>query len=348
MSQTTVFSPGSFTNGELKRSELKRGGPFYQPAHWDVADVIARTTLNRVYEQLRGSAAEVEAGMRELLATLWSAKSMGDRETWGRVIQRCMAHPLRHVIHEDPFAHRCYTKPRGYAGDAPLIDYLYTRTHEHEGLGTVSEIGQRIFDFTLDISAGHAVRQRRDLMATAIDETCRSRPEARILSVACGHLREALVSSAVPAGHAKRFVALDQDRDSLAVVEQEAAHLGVTAVHDSIKAIFRGPVASEKFDLIYSTGLYDYLEDRLATRLTHRMFDLLNPGGRLIIANFVTDVACSAYMEAFLDWNLIYRDESQVRDLSRTIAADEIARSRTYFEEQRNIVFLEIWKRDDR
>src|SRR5258706_2028603 len=34
-------------------------------------------------------------------------------------------HELRHAIYQDPMTMRAFEKPRGYAGDAVMMDYLY-------------------------------------------------------------------------------------------------------------------------------------------------------------------------------------------------------------------------------
>jgi hypothetical protein len=59
------------------------------------------------------------------------------------------------------------------------------------------------------VASCRAVRHRRDLIAATIDETCAARPGARILSVACGHLREAALSDAVMTGALSTLIALD-------------------------------------------------------------------------------------------------------------------------------------------
>lgn len=316
-----------------------------KPMQWDVATVATRTMLDRVHDRLRGSVDDVEVAMTDLLSSLWSVKSASEPEVWEKVGEQCLSHPLCQRIHEDPFASRCFKKPRGYAGDAVLIDYLYTRDCHMDEADEVSPLGERIFEFTRDIPAGHAVRKRRDLMAKVIDEVCANVQRPHILSVACGHLREAKLSEAVLGGRAGRFVALDQDDLSLQLVEREVSGYGVTPVCNSIKALFRGSVAEEKFDLIYSTGLYDYLDDRIATKLTQRMFEMLNPNGRLMLANFVPDIVCSAYMEALLDWKLIYRSTDQMEALSSTIPEAEMATRKIFVEENENIVFMDITKR---
>src|SRR3712207_5860700 len=44
---------------------------------------------------------------------------------WQRSIQALRAHPLLPLLHENPLARRSFHKPRGYAGDAPMLDMLY-------------------------------------------------------------------------------------------------------------------------------------------------------------------------------------------------------------------------------
>ena len=317
-----------------------------KPARLDVATVTTSKLLNRVQDRLSGSIDDVGIAMKDLLSTLSSIKFGVTPDVWKRVMSQCLAHPVRQMIHQDPFAFRCFTKPRGYAGDAVLIDYLYSRTYQASEHDNVSVLGQRIFDFTQEIPAGHAVRKRRDIMALIIDELCdASTQPPHILSVACGHLREAQLSKSVAEQRTGRFVALDQDELSLKLVEREIGGKGITPFYSSIKALFRSSISHDKFDLVYSTGLYDYLDDRIATKLTHRMFEMLKPKGRLVVANFLPHLWCSAYMEALLDWNLIYRDPEKMLTLCSTIPAAEIAKCTTFVEENQNIVFLEMVKR---
>jgi extracellular factor (EF) 3-hydroxypalmitic acid methyl ester biosynthesis protein len=315
-----------------------------RPVHWDVATVVVGSMLDRVHDRLRGSLDEVGDAMTDLLSVLWSVKCNSDAGVWDRVGTQCLAHPVRHLIHEDPFARRCFEKPRGYAGDAVLIDYLYTRTCRLSEADEVTPLGEQIFEYTRDISAGHAVRRRRDLIATIIDELCATRSKPHILSVACGHLREATLCASVAAGKAGRFVAMDQDDLSLQLVEREVGRFGVSPACASIRSLFRGELARQKFDLIYSTGLYDYLDDRIAGKLTERIFEMLNPGGRVIVANFAPQTACQAYMDAMLDWKLIYRQVDQMLALAAPIDADQIASRRAFTDENDNIVFLDITK----
>ncbi len=312
------------------------------PLHWDVGSVVATSLLDHVHRRLVDRDDEVQSAMTDLMSGLWWLKSSLTAEAWQSVSKQCIAHPVREVIHEDPFSSRSFRKPRGYAGDAVLIDYIYTRNCRTTPDETVSEMGEKVFDFNRDTPACAAVRARRDLVASLIDEICTLVDHPQILSVACGHLREATLCRSVIGGQTGRFIALDQDRLSLDVVEQELLHHGVVPVCNSIRSLFRGEVAHERFDFIYSTGLYDYLDDRIATKLTGRLFEMLNPGGRLLVANFLPDIWGAGYMESFMDWKLIYRSADQMEALCANIEDAQISIRRTFIERHANIVFMEI------
>jgi extracellular factor (EF) 3-hydroxypalmitic acid methyl ester biosynthesis protein len=312
------------------------------PLQWDVGSVVATSLLDHVHRRLIDETDDVASAMTDLMSGLWWLKSSLTPDAWQSVAKQCVAHPVAEVIHEDPFSSRSFRKPRGYAGDAVLIDYIYTRSCRTSDDETVSEMGEKVFEFNRDTPACGAVRARRDLVAAMIDEICTLVDHPQVLSVACGHLREATLCRSVTGGQTGRFIALDQDRQSLDVVEQELLHHGVLPVCNSIRSLFRGEVADERFDFIYSTGLYDYLDDRVATKLTGRLFEMLNPGGRLLVANFLPAIWGAGYMESFMDWKLIYRTAGEMEALCANIEDAQIALRRTFIERHANIVFMEI------
>ena len=46
-------------------------------------------------------------------------------EGWPEYARLCLSYPLRGLVHQDPFTYRALSKPRGYAGDAVMMDYIY-------------------------------------------------------------------------------------------------------------------------------------------------------------------------------------------------------------------------------
>jgi hypothetical protein len=93
-------------------------------------------------------------------------------------------------------------------------------------------------------------------------------------------------------------------------------------------------VSWEPFDLVYAAGILDYLPDALARGLCAALRGLLRPGGELLVANFLPGSKSTGYMEAFLDWWLLYRTpeallsllplDSPGSRLSRSITVDTL------------------------
>jgi cyclopropane fatty-acyl-phospholipid synthase-like methyltransferase len=64
----------------------------------------------------------------------------------------------------------------------------------------------------------------------------------------------------------------------------------VQSLNKSVRELLRDRTFEGRFDLIYSAGLYDYLEKKVATKLTDRLFELLAPGGYLLLTNFLPSI----------------------------------------------------------
>jgi SAM-dependent methyltransferase len=277
-------------------------------------------------------------GMEDFVVTLDSIRRDLSIEEWQAFIADVMApHPIRHLLHEEPFTRRAYDKPRGYAGDAPMLDLVYADRRPSVPL---TMLGSTLHDWAIASPGCTSVRARRDILAALIDQVASERPCPRMLSVACGHLREAQRSEAVRNGAIAEFVALDQDRESLAVVAREQHSHNVTPVHATIRRLLVSGSVFGSFDLAYAAGLYDYLEESVAQALTAVMFRALRPGGVLLIGNFAPNLVDIGYMEAIMDWTLRYRAEAEVARFAARIPQAEIAERRTFRDEPGNVVYL--------
>jgi SAM-dependent methyltransferase len=273
------------------------------------------------------------------LSALWSeARATGQAEA---MRQWCQAHPLHGLLMQDPFTHRAVTKPRGYAGDAVMMDFIYDGAPPS---GT-TEIGAGVFAATTRAGMGLSVRYRRQLLQSLIDDTVVRHEQARVLSVAAGHCRELQGSLVESAGFGGEFVALDQDPLSCQEIARAHAGHAVRVVNQGVRELAgsaQGSVLADalgSFDLIYSAGLYDYLPDALAKRLTRRLLAMLRPGGRLLIANFVPGGTGRGYMELFMDWTLVLRNEAAMRALAEAAGA---AHTVTFHDPHRNVVYAEL------
>jgi len=193
--------------------------------------VQQNAALDIVNDQLR--AGRVERALDELFDDLTGRREEEPRD-WPAYTRACLSHPVCELLHQDPFTHRAFAKPRGYAGDAVMMDYVYGLGEAGEAARTATPLGRAIFQYIGARPSAKAVRFRRRLIAGLIDQVAR-RNTARVLAVAAGHLREVELSNAVQTGKIEEVVAFDQDEASLAAVTRDYAHLGVQTIPGSVR-----------------------------------------------------------------------------------------------------------------
>ncbi|MCA8887376.1 MAG: class I SAM-dependent methyltransferase [Parvularculaceae bacterium] len=279
--------------------------------------------LDDIATQMRGG--DVQGGMARLIDTLRDARETAGSALWrDELVDAAVSHPVKDLVLHCPITSHSRSRPRGYPGDAELLDHIY-------GMGAATAaphpatLRGQFYYYGVWSPACTSVRHRRDLLAKMIDSTAATCEKPSILSIACGHLREAEFSRAVTSGGIGRFVALDQDERSLAEVERAYSQYGVEAVQGSVRGILGRKVKYADFDFVYAAGLFDYLVEPIAMRLIERMFEFVRPGGKILIANFTPATPDVGHMETFMDWWLIYRDQDQVRHLFDNLPADELA-----------------------
>jgi extracellular factor (EF) 3-hydroxypalmitic acid methyl ester biosynthesis protein len=283
------------------------------------------------------------SGMSRLNSVLTETRRRLPVSEWNEFVKtQVMTHPVREVVHTDPFTYRAFSKPRGYAGDAVMMDYIYGyASPEVDGLAGRS---RRVFDYCTGAPAPEAVRFRRRVLAETIDAAAaRANRSIEVVAVAAGHLREADLSTAVRSGLA-RVTAIDQDEESLGVVKGAYAQYGVQTTPASVRQVLAGRAKMPASDLSYTAGLYDYLPDAAATRLTTLMFEALRPGGTLLVANFMPDIADVGYMESLMDWHLIYRSDAEMLALAGGVPRSGLAGVEQFHDPFDNITFLRLTK----
>lgn len=301
------------------------------------ADLRLRKLLDRASKQLR---ALDLSSLNAFVDALDRVRRDAEPAEWTRLIADVIApHPILAQLHEEPFTRRAFEKPRGYAGDAVLLDLAYR--HRPYAV-TLTRLGAALHAWIDRRPAAVSVLERRTILAGEIDAVAARREAARVLSIACGHLREAQLSDAVQGRAISEFVALDQDAESLAVVEREQREFNVHAHRASVRRFVRSGAELGDFDFVYSAGLYDYLNETDAMAVTEAMFRSLRPGGRMLVANFAPDLRDIGLLEAIMDWRLIYRGEAALLALAEEIPSEEVATQSTTRDRLGNVVYMTI------
>lgn len=306
------------------------------PSNLDTALIVLLDEIERQFQL-----GQVAPAMARLCESLLAYRLMTSDAAWRDAVRRvCGTHPIRTWLHQDPYTQRAFKKPRGYAGDAVMLDFIYDGIPPEQ----TSAVGQAIFRATTRLPNGLSVVERRDRIARMLESLADQQVKPRVLSVACGHLREGQQTTALAGGRFGEFRALDQDRDSLAVVQREQGPLVTTHVA-SVRDLLRRRLVFRNMDFVYAAGLFDYLSDAIATRLLAVLFQTLIPCGRLLIANFCPTSHGRGYMEAFMDWYLIYRDERTLERLTIEIPEETIAQRHVCTDSYGNVAYLELTRK---
>lgn len=311
--------------------------------------VASNGVLNDAYQLLtRRGRQDTYLAMQKLSTYLAAQKKTLSKQAWSSFVKTAQAHPINALLLEAPqFAHS-QDWPRGYKGDAEMMDLIYGMGKSGQRLAQATALGAQINEVQEEWPTHRAANRRLKRMAKAIDLVATEKPgAATILSIACGHLREIAYCHTPTANLIAEWIALDQDQASLAFIQQNYQHFPIQCRHQSITSLLKGESIGQ-FDLIYAAGLYDYLQINTAQKLTERLFESLQPGGRLLIANFTPNTDEMGWLETFMDWPLIYRDMKDMAQLTTNLPPDqaEVKIYNDLLNAQNRLVYLEVKRKN--
>jgi extracellular factor (EF) 3-hydroxypalmitic acid methyl ester biosynthesis protein len=248
-----------------------------------------------------------------------------------RTYMRRLLHPL---VLCAPFAYRTFQKPLGYAGDYLMVNMILSEALEGSSL-----FAKAVHAWFLTQPPAEAHRNRiRYLLEILTHETTRVAARGRrlrVFNLGCG-----------PAGEVQRFIAggpladhadlvladfndetIEFTRDRVAKLKAEHGRTtGVEflkkSVHQVLKESGRSDGTEPRYDLVYCAGLFDYLSDRICQRLMNIFYEMVAPGGLLVVTNVEASNPARNGMEFLLEWHLIHRGQDQLKRL-HPLAAPE-------------------------
>ena len=205
---------------------------------------------------------------------------------------------------------------------AALAPEIARRQVEHLAHAAAARRAVVYGDPTPDFPLAHA-REEAHLVAAALRTLGFHDVQPRIEA---GATRADFLAESPLADHAQ-FHFLDFNEETLrhAGDRMEAVRLrhqrktSIKFVRNSVQNLLRGrgKAADEPgYDLVYCSGLYDYLNDRIIKALNTYLYDQLKPGGQLVVGNFAPCTPVRNFIEHLLEWFLIYRDGRQLAALA--------------------------------
>ncbi len=239
-----------------------------------------------------------------------------------RSFAQATMHPL---ILRAPFVYRTFAKPLGYAGDYEVVNQILG--DPRQGPSAYFQLVNYMF---LQAAVARAHRNRIDILRERLDRLAeRAVSEGRtmrVLNIGCG-----------PAVEIQQFVRRNPDQARLEFVlvdfneetlDHARKHLELAGQggkprlqlrHESVNQLLKratratpDEVEEEKFDYVYCAGLFDYLSDKVCTRLIGHFISRSRPGAHILLSNVHTSNPERCWMEHFLEWYLIYRDEANM------------------------------------
>ncbi|MEY4387297.1 MAG: hypothetical protein RLY20_2580 [Verrucomicrobiota bacterium] len=319
-------------------TELGQPTPQSERAALDQLRPVSLPLLHRMFERF------------EAVALAVPANRVAEHAAYARRI----LHPL---VLCAPFMHRTFAKPLGYAGDYEMVAMM--ARDPYEGDSTFAKLLNTYF---LDTAPVVAHRQRLEMLtSTLLKEACRAQAQGRRLRVynlGCGPaweirdlIRQHEIASQID------FTLLDFNEETIkstgseleALARQHRRNTTVRMMHKSVTQVLKDAAKSAAlktaagFDLVYCAGLFDYLNDAVCEKLVEVFYNLVAPGGLVLVTNVDSSNPCRGWMEFAVDWHLIYRDAKAMKRLIPPAAVRENAMVRSDRETGVNI-FLEIRK----
>lgn len=247
-------------------------------------------------------------------------------------------------------------KPLGYAGDYITMIYIYAY-HKGRYLGN-SSYEKLINHYTCNIPISCSNIKRKEFFKQKIIETISLKDTPKILNVGCGPARELL--ELLELGAINKILiydCLDFEKRALEYVCKNLSRienrnrepLHIRFINKNILDLVKNKNLEEiykwKYDLVYCAGVFDYLSNRISTKLIETLYSLLKSEGTLIICNADKETQNHrAYYEMLGDWRFEHRTKLEMLEWTKHISdAKEIK-----FEDvgkNNNYLYLSIRKR---
>jgi len=182
---------------------------------------------------------------------------------------------------------RARTWPQGYQGDYKTLEIIYKNMPLSENIGYFLDL------YSLNLSLSIGVRNRIKKLEEILRDEISVRKLPSVLNIACGSCREIFSLAPDIEKTGAKVTCIDLDNDALSFAANRLSYTSISPL-SSNQVTLRKYNALRMFDdelnmmefgkqdIIYSVGLFDYVNDDFFVRLLGTLYRLLNPGGKLI------------------------------------------------------------------
>lgn len=233
------------------------------------------------------------------------------------------------------------SKPYGYSGDFEIIEHIYDQK-------TSADPNLKNWDTFFHSQSGtRAVRNRKQYFSDLVKDRLQKNESIRVLNVACGGGREVIdcINSISEEDRRRiKFHGIDAEPKAIDVVKKRIQKQKIQDIFTVERANVVKYFFSEKYDLIWSAGLFDYFRDSTFTKVIRRLYSGLSPSGELVIGNFSENNPSRTYIEVFTDWFLYHRSREDLKSLANAAGLQNCCIN-VQQEQEGVILFLHLLKR---
>lgn len=278
---------------------------------------------------IRDLKAHVCAELDQYFKKIWElTRPMDDdtRKIHQHYFQEMLGPLLLDLVHAN---HHVYYKPLGYSGDYAMMNFIYDYHGDKNYFGDSSY--EKLFNnYTCNIPISLSnIARKKYLKEKILDSMAHvpSNSTVKILSIASGPSREITeLLNENKITRPSKFQCLDFERKALDFVQTTLESIDSNKkeffeidffCEDLIKVI-RNKELKDRLrgqHMVYAFGIYDYLSDRIAHRFTKDLYDLLLPGGKLILCNISAEhESHRGYYELLGEWNMVHRTKEAMAE----------------------------------
>ncbi len=205
-----------------------------------------------------------------------------------------------------------FTKPHGYSGDYEIIERIY-----QSRISSKSNLANWDVYFHAQ-AAPNAVRNRKRFFKHWLHSLEKLHPgrDVRVLNLGSGSARDVFEYFVENPGSGFVIHCVDHDAKAIAFAAKLCAPFSDRVAFSEANALRFHPAIPPR--IIWSAGLFDYLNDKLFVLLLRRLWRTLEPGGELVLGNFCPTNPTRAYMELVGEWILTHRSQEDLLRLANS------------------------------
>jgi SAM-dependent methyltransferase len=247
-------------------------------------------------------------------------RQLGDHVRAGLVPRKTIVELTREWAAEhwpDTLQAKAVFQKHGYSGDFEIIDDIYATR-------ITSDPQQRRWDLYFHAQAAPcAVRNRKayflDLLRSHGAYSWSKGEQLEVLNIASGPARDVREWFQSEACAPTWMDCVDMDPNAVAFAKKLCGPFS-DHLHFHERNVLRF-LPSRGYDLVWSSGLFDYLSDRVFVHLLKSMLAVCKPGGEVVVGNFSDFNPSRDYMELFGNWCLEHRSREKLFELAERAGA---------------------------